>query len=401
MGLKVVEERLSRLRFFERNPRSISLERLEALKRSLVADREMLWVRPLIALLDRRVICGNMRLLAARELKWVTIPVAYVDLDEGRARLWVLRDNNGYGEWDDTLPAFLAEMAADGVDLDLSGLAPEDLEQFIREASRSPRDPDEAPPAPAVPRSKPGEVYELGPHRLVCGDATDPDVVETLTAGERASAVWTDPPYGVEYVGKTSQALRLVNDSPDATLALLTDAFVSVGGVLEPGAPFYVASPAGPMGSVFRGALETAGWRLHQCLVWVKDALVLGHSDYHYRHEDILFGHLPGGGRPGRGRHQGSRWRGDNAQDTVFEVARPKRSETHPTIKPVELITAQLRNSIRPGEVVLDPFAGSGSTLIAAETLGARAFLVEIDPRYADVCRQRYADYVGRPELAP
>jgi len=189
--------------------------------------------------------------------------------------------------------------------------------------------------------------------------------------------------------------------SQPSPLATVRELFVSAGALLEPGSPFYVASPAGPMGSVFRGALESAGWRFHQCLVWVKDAFVLGHSDHHFRHEDILYGHLPGEGRPGRGRHQGSRWRGDNAQDTVFEVARPKRSETHPTMKPVELITAQLRNSIRPGEIVLDPFAGSGSTMIAAETLGARAFLVEIDAAYCDVIRQRYADYTGRPEFAP
>jgi DNA modification methylase len=155
------------------------------------------------------------------------------------------------------------------------------------------------------------------------------------------------------------------------------------------------------MGMIFRQQLDAAGWRFHEALVWVKDVFVLGHSDYHYRHEDVLYGHLPGEGRPGRGRHAGSRWRGDNAQDSVFEVARPRRSEDHPTMKPVELIAAQLANSIRPGESVLDPFAGSGSTMIAAETLGARAFLVELDPGYCDVIRQRYADYTDQPELAP
>ena len=166
-------------------------------------------------------------------------------------------------------------------------------------------------------------------------------------------------------------------------------------------AAFYVAAPAGPRHEDFLSAVKAAGWELHETLVWVKDAFVLGHSDYHYRHEPILYGYLPGKGRPGRGRHAGSRWRGDNTQSSVFEVARPRRSETHPTMKPVELITAQLANSARVREVVLDPFAGSGSTMIAAEILQLRAFMLELDPAYCDVIRQRYADYTGDSSYAP
>jgi DNA modification methylase len=139
--------------------------------------------------------------------------------------------------------------------------------------------------------------------------------------------------------------------------------------------------------------LERLGWQLHQGLVWVKNAPVLGRSDYHFQHEDILYGWRPGPGRPGRGRHPGSRWQGNDAQSSVFFVDRPRRSESHPSMKPVELIAAQLRNSSRRGEAVLDLFAGSGSTLIACEQLGRRCFSVELDPRYCDVIRRRYQDY--------
>jgi len=151
---------------------------------------------------------------------------------------------------------------------------------------------------------------------------------------------------------------------------------------------------AGPAGTAFRRALEAAGWRLGQGLVWVKDSIVLGHSDYHYQHEDILFGHKPGPGRSGRGRHAGTRWYGGNDQSSVLFADRPKRSADHPTSKPVDLLGRLLRNSTRSGDVVLDPFAGSGSTLIACEQLGRCCVAVELDPRYCDVIRRRYAEFV-------
>jgi DNA modification methylase len=164
--------------------------------------------------------------------------------------------------------------------------------------------------------------------------------------------------------------------------------------VLAPAARFYIAAPAGPRGTDFRLALPGAGWRFHQALVWVKQSQVLGHSDYHYAHEDILYGWTAGPGRPGRGRHRGSRWYGGHDQRSVFFFDRPARSAEHPTMKPVGLIAAQLQNSSRRGDLVLDSFAGSGSTLIACEQLGRRCFAVELDPRYCDVIRRRYEEFV-------
>jgi site-specific DNA-methyltransferase (adenine-specific) len=235
-------------------------------------------------------------------------------------------------------------------------------------------------------------VYELGAHRLACGDAGDKRLLDELVQNESAEVLWTDPPYGVSYTGKTPARLWIRGDEAEGLEALLRDGFAAVDPLLAPSARFYVCSPAGPLGLVFRQAVANQGWRLHQSLVWVKNSPVLGHSDYLYAHEDVLYGKKSGPGRPGRGRHRGSRWYGDNRQSSVLMIDRPSRSPDHPTQKPVELVERTLRNSSRRGDAVLDPFAGSGSTLIACERLGRRCFAVEIDPRYVDVIRRRYEE---------
>src|SRR5581483_11662511 len=253
MTVRARERALSGLRQWDRNPRRISGERLEALKRSLEADRQMLEARPLIALLDGRVVCGNQRLLAAQELGWETIPTIVVDLDEERAAVWALRDNNSYGEWDDTLASLVAELAGDGLDLDLIGFAPADIERLLAEANAALTlaDPNDAPPVPSTPNSRPGEVYALGPHRLVCGDATDADTLLTVANEVRAEVVWTDPPYGVDYEGKTAERLRIANDTPQGLERVLREAFAAADGMLVENARFYVCSPAASLGVVF------------------------------------------------------------------------------------------------------------------------------------------------------
>jgi site-specific DNA-methyltransferase (adenine-specific) len=389
----VVELELERLRPWPDNPRSIRPERLEQLKQALAADPQMLRARPLLALPDGTVIAGNQRLRAARELGWRTIPVITVDLEPERVRLWALRDNNAYGEWDEpALAELLAELADEGLDVALAGFEARELDRLLTSLEAA-TDPDEAPALVEGPSdSRPGEIYQLGPHRLACGDARDGELLARLLAGERPAVLWTDPPYGVAYVGKTKRALTIENDD-DGAGALLEAALRTADPYLAASAPFYIASPAGAAGTAFRLALESLGWRLHQSLAWVKNAPVLGHSDYHYLHEDVLYGWKPGPGRPGRGRHRGSRWYGDNSQVSALFVDRPARSDEHPTMKPVALIAAHLRNSSRRGEAVLDLFAGSGSTLIACEQLGRRCLAVELDPRYCDVIRRRYRDY--------
>lgn len=298
------------------------------------------------------------------------------------------------GGWDDEA---LAEVLSDLADADLlalTGFSEGELADLLGAdgtgAEAGHTDPDEVPAAPPD-ATAPGDTWRLGPHRVRCGDARDVDAVAALLAGERAEAMWTDPPYGVDYVGKTSNALTIVNDDAAGLPALLAGAFAAAGTALRPGAAVYVAAAPGPLVMVTAQAIVDAGWLYRQNLIWVKDAMVLGHFDYHARHEPILYGFTPGGtGRLGRG---GERWYGDNAQTTVVEVAKPSRSADHPTMKPVELIASHLANSCPRGGLVFDPFAGSGSTLIAAHRLGMRAAVMELDPRYVDVICRRFQEH--------
>jgi DNA modification methylase len=200
------------------------------------------------------------------------------------------------------------------------------------------------------------------------------------------------PPYGVSYEGKTRARLRIENDGLGELEALLRESFARIDAALRDGAPLYVGHPGGLRALVFGEAFCAVGWQLRQTLVWVKDAMVLGHSDYHYRHEQLLYGFKPGKGRLGRG---GRGWYGGDAETSIFEVERPRAALEHPTMKPPELIESALRNSSRRREIVLDPFAGSGSTLVAAEHTGRRAYLIELDPRYCEVVCDRYEALTG------
>jgi DNA modification methylase len=356
------------------------------------------------------VISGNHRLEILSELGHGEAPVVVVALDDAHARILAQTLNRTRGK-DDPLAyrQLLEELLMNATPAEAARFLPEapaTLEQILLAARvDNLADPEGIPIRPGEPVSLPGEVYELGPHRLLCGDATDPAQLELLVGRERVELVWTDPPYGVAYVGggraEREQTTRkpIANDTPGAIRELLRASFAAADGVLAPNGRFYVAAPPGSV--EFRLAIVDAGWRIHETLVWIKQAMVLGHSDYHFQHEDVIYGWKPGRGRPGRGGHPGSRWYGDNAQTTVFAVDRPLSSPDHPTAKPVALIVAHLLNSSRPGEIVLDPFAGSGSTLIAAEQTGRRAFLVEIDPGYCDVIRERYEAYVASNTRSP
>ncbi|MDP9367739.1 MAG: ParB N-terminal domain-containing protein, partial [Chloroflexota bacterium] len=313
------------------------------------------------------ILAGNATVQAAMQAGLTRVRVVEADgtelvavrrsglTSEQKCRL-ALHDNRAaeLAEWDTDVLASLAD------EMDLSALGePDELADLLASGEASPADllgdPDEVPPLPAVPITQPGDLWLLGQHRLLCGDATKAEDLQRLMAEDVAACLWTDPPYGVNYQGGTSDALTIANDDPQGLEGLLHSSFANVQEVLAPGAPFYVAHPAGPLSLVFGQVVTELGWRLRQTLVWLKDSLVLGHADYHYRHEPILYGYLPGGtGRRGRG---GKGWFGDDAQTSVFEVPRPKASPDHPTSKPVALITAMLANSTRPGELVFDPFS--------------------------------------------
>jgi DNA modification methylase len=381
------------LRTYHRNPRRGDVE---AIRRSLRVNGQY---RPVVVNRGTHtgrpdeVLAGNHTLMAAREEGWATVAACFVDVDDDQAARIVAADNRtaDLGAYDE---AVLAELLRELPDLEGTGYTEEDLAALVAGGTPLEGDPDDAPPlaAPDAPtRTAPGEVWHLGPHRLLVGDSTDLEAAKGLLGGQRADVMWTDPPYGVDYVGKTKDALTIKNDGELDLPALLTGFLAVAGEVLRPGAAAYMAHPAGALS--IGQHIEAAGWSLRQQLIWVKDALVIGHSDYHYRHEPIWMAYTPGGkGRLGRG---GPAWHGDDSAQSVFEVARPKRSEEHPTMKPVELIQPMLVNSCPRGGIVYDPFAGSGSTLIAAHALGMAARLVELDPRYADVICRRYQRATG------
>ncbi len=371
-------------------------EQVDALRGSI---RELGWVKTvLVNRTTGHVIDGHARIEEARSQNLPTIPVTYVELTEAEERL-ALAVLDPISEMafrdEEAIRALLASVETE--DAALTALL-----EHLGKAAITPMgllpgiDPDEAPPLPAEPTTQPGDLLLLGDHRLLCGDATSAAAWQTLMDGRAAEVVWTDPPYGVGYVGKTADELTIANDTVDGLDALLVAAFSHAREHTTAGTPFYIAAPAGPAGSLFRSAIGRGGLRFHQALVWVKDTMVLGHSDYHYRHEDLLYGWMPGEGRPGRGAHPGSRWQGDHSQTTVLEFERPKRSEEHPTMKPVALVAYCLRNSSRLGQIVLDPFAGSGSTIIAAEQERRRCCAMELDPKYCDVIAARWEQATGR-----
>lgn len=390
--LRVTREMVSDLRTYHRNPRQGNTL---VIAQSLTVNGQY---RPVVANVGtytgrpNEVLAGNHTLMAARDLGWERVAVTWVDVDDDQCARIVAADNRtaDLAEYDERL---LLELLADLPDLGGTGYEPgdlADLEKALRGGEEIPpglTDPNDAPAVLPEPISKRGDVWLLGEHRLVVGDSTDPMAWETLLCEEKADCMWTDPPYGVAYVGKTKDALRIANDNleGDGLADLLRGVFKIALASCRPGACWYVAAPPGPLHLQFARVLaELDVWR--QTLVWVKDSLVMGHSDYHYRHEPIFYGWTPGAAH-----HPPP----DRKQDTVFEVARPKRSEDHPTMKPVELIEAHVANSTDRGAVVVDPFAGSGSALIACHRSGRVARLVEIDARYADVICRRYQEHTG------
>lgn len=338
------------------------------------------------------IVVGNHRRHGLWNLGATLIPVDYVDVDDTRAAAIVARDNrtSDQGTYDDA--ELLALLTSEPEVLALSGYDDADLALLRASLAPPPEQHTDADDAPALPEAEPiskvGDLWRLGPHRLVCGDATSLSDVRRLLGSERAALVFTDPPYGVSYVGKTKDRLTIANDAldPIALRSLLDAALSRAYAVTAPGGVWYVCSPGGDLMGVFGQALTALPGTWRHTLIWVKDQFVMGRADYHYRHEPMFYGWKPGAAHY---------FVGDRTQDTVWEVPRPKRSPEHPTMKPVALVARALRNSTRPGDVVLDPFGGSGTTLIACHQEDRTARLIELDPRYADVICRRYQQHTG------
>jgi DNA modification methylase len=350
--------------------------------------------KPIVVRSDGTVEAGNTTLKAALELGWAEIAAVPFADDEATAKAFALADNrtSELGAFDlAALAAMAVEVqAADPGLLEAASFTEADLNALLAGQRVPPKlnDPDDVPEPPGKPVTVPGDVWLLGPHRLLCGDATDMAAVEAMLGGDRCDCMWTDPPYGVDYEGCAG---TISNDDAAGLPALLAGAFAVATAALKASAPVYIAYPARHR-QTFDQEMLGAGWRYSQELIWVKDSLVLGRGDYHYRHEGVLFGYTGGSGTR-RGRGKG--WFGDDAQTSVFEVPKPRASEQHPTMKPVALVVQMLANSCPPGGLVYEPFGGSGSTLIAAHQTWRQARAVELDPAYCDVICRRFQEHTG------
>ena len=372
------------------NPRRHPRAQREALRGAL---EELGYVSALIA---RRDADGSLVLLDGHLRKDLSpdqeLPVLVIDVseEEGDELLATLDPIGAMAKVD---PRALVELLA-RVRTESEPLS-DLLENLSRSAQAELRallhDPEDIPASPK-PRAKKGDLFLLGEHRLLCGDATRKADMDRLMEGGKADLLATDPPFGVGLVGRTKKALSLPGDSPEGLPDLLRGSFSQADRVLRGGAPLYVFYPAGRLQVLFTHAFLSQGWDLRQSLIWRKDRFVLGHGDYHLAHESILYGYKPSTSRRGRG---AGGFYGGNSQSSVLEVPRPASSPMHPSSKPVALIRRLVSNSSRRHQVVLDCFGGSGSTLIACEELHRRARLMELDPSYCDVIIERFERATG------
>lgn len=422
---------VERLKPYARNARTHSASQIEKIAASIV---EFGFTNPVLVDENDGIIAGHGRLMAAQKLGMAEVPVIpLTHLSDAQRRAYILADNRlaldaGWDE--DMLASELAELQDDGFDLALTGFSEDELGELLAEedgGAADGADEDDAPEVPFYPTSVPGDVWICGPHRVMCGDSCSVDAVGRLMAGVQAECLWTDPPYNVAYEGSAGS---IMNDdmSDEKFMAFLSEAFRNAFTFMSEGSSFYVAHPPGPDGRHFYNAAIENEFHLQGTLIWRKNSLVLGRYDYHPQHEPILYGWKPGAGH----RWYGARDKttiheltdspfiqvGDNewqitlgettmivrgealtveyAAGSVFFEEKPARNGEHPTMKPVGLIERMLANSTKRGDVVLDLFGGSGSTLIACQKTGRQARLMELDPKFVDVIVRRWQDFTGQ-----
>lgn len=335
------------------------------------------------------VISGHQRLAVLKHLGQTTVDCVVVELDETREKALNVAMNKISGDWDqDKLALLIADLDASDFDAELTGFNDEEIQSLIGSLEGNEVADDGFDLTAALEQAafvEAGDIWTVGRHRLMCGDATNPDHVDTLMDGKRANLVLIDPPYGVSF--ESSSGLSIKNDAikGEAFYEFLLAAFTNMAAVLEKGGSAYVFH-ADTEGLNFRRAFIDAGFKLSGCCIWVKDSLVLGRSPYQWQHEPVLYGWKPGA------KH---RWYADRKQTTVWRFDKPRRNSDHPTSKPLDLLAYPISNSTQANAVVLDTFAGSGSTLMAAEATDRIAYCMELDPKYASVILRRYAEHTG------
>ncbi len=383
--MKIEPRKISQLVAPEYNPRRITKKQFEDLNKSF---ENLGTLEPAVINTfpgrENIIISGNQRIKVAKSRGMKEYPCLMVSFSPEKEKEANIRLNRNTGEWDfdllsnefelNDLIAWGFEPEEIGIDTDVIGI--EGL-----------TDPDDVPETPKEAKSKPGDLYILGRHRLLCGDATKISDVEKLMDGKLADLIITDPPYNVGYEGKTKDAMKIENDamSDQEFSDFLRSAYASYFSAAKPGAGIYVFH-ADMEGANFRLRLKESGFLFKQVCIWVKNSLVMSRQDFHWKHEPILYGWKEGAAH---------NWHTDRKQTTVWEFDRPSRNGDHPTMKPVDLLCYPMECSSKPGGIVIDFFGGSGSTLIACEKIGRTCNIMEIDPKYCDVIVRRWEEFTG------
>ena len=371
---------------YARNARTHSKEQILQLRASL---REFGFVNPVIVDKDLTIIAGHGRVLAAKEEGITEVPCVFAEhLTEAQKRAYIIADNRlaMNAGWDaEMLSVELSELQ--GVDFDISLLGFDDAElnkllSGIEDVKDDDFDVEAELAKPAI--TKPGDLWLLGQHRLVCGDSTKPETFELLMEGKQANLTVTDPPYNVNYEGSAGK-IKNDNMADEKFYQFLLDAFTLTEKAMAKDASIYVFH-ADTEGLNFRRAFNDAGFYQSGTCIWKKQSLVLGRSPYQWQHEPVLFGWKKSG------KHA---WYSDRKQSTIWEFDRPKKNADHPTMKPVPLVAYPILNSSMSGCIVLDPFGGSGSTLIACEQTDRICYTIELDEKFCDVIVKRYIEHTG------
>ena len=371
------------------NARTHSKEQINKLRASI---REFGFINPVIIDRDYNVIAGHGRILASQEEGIDKVPCVFVDyLTDAQKKAYIIADNRMAldADWDEELLKIEIESLKDeNFDLSFTGFDESELLDLFGDDSKGKVEDDNFDLSSALEKAsfvEKGDVWTIGKHRLMCGDATSKEDVQTLMGDTKGNLILTDPPYGVSF--KSSSGLTIENDSMknDEFYNFLLSAFKNMADHLEKGGSAYVFH-ADTEGLNFRKAFVDSGFHLAGCCIWVKNSLVLGRSDYQWQHEPVLYGFMQ------NGKH---RWYSDRKQTTIWNFDKPKKNSNHPTSKPLDLLSYPISNSTQENAVVIDTFGGSGSTLMACEKMNRICYTMELDEKYASVILRRYVEDTG------
>jgi DNA modification methylase len=381
---------IDRLVFYARNPRKND----SVVDRMCSSIREFGFKIPVLARNDGEVVDGHLRLKAAQKLRISEVPVILCDeWSEAQVKAFRLMVNRSvtWAQWDDELLALeLSDLKESDFDLNLTGFEDGELARLLaqQDAVEGLTDEDEVPELHVAVVSTTGDLWILGHHRVLCGDATSLLDVKRLMAGDAANLVFTDPPYNVDYEGYTDDKLTIKGDrmTPGQFQQFLSSTFASYRQAVKPGASMYVCHSSSWQRE-FQNAMESAGFEMRCQIIWAKNTFAWGFGRYKFQHEPIFYAHVA---------NQKDSWYGDKSQSTLWEEKKPAANRVHPTAKPVELVERALVNSSKAGDIVMDLFGGSGSTLIGCERRGRKARLMEIDAKYVDCIVRRWEQYTGQ-----